>query len=118
MDRKARKSVSFDGWTTPEGFRSDGCTMWPWLRRLLERFIDLDRYTPACVLHDFMRRHLVAERVVTIGEADATMRRHLLALGMWPPLAWGFWLAVLLMRPFFLASRPLPPGGANSGDRV
>lgn len=98
--------IEFEGWRVPPGFRSDGCTFAPdsWFGRDLK---------PACVLHDFLRRH----GVIPVPEADKLFRRHLIALGAPAWLARIYWLVVKLTRPWFSAVRPLPGNWAEYGYR-
>lgn len=88
--------IQFEGWRVPPGFESDGCT--------LARDGHRNRYTPACVLHDFMMRHAI----IPAKEANALLRRHLLALGASRFRAWCYWAGAAMLRPLFTRTLPLP----------
>jgi len=93
--------IIFRGWAVPGGFESDGCTWAP------DRLFGVD-LRPACVWHDWARRHLVHYRRMTVGEADKLFRDYLVQLGAPKWLARVYWFGVKFMRPWFRATRPLP----------
>ena len=93
--------IIFEGWRVPNGFSSDGCTFAP------DTLFGVN-LKPACVLHDFARRHLVHYRALTVSEADALFRRHLKALGAPSWLATLYWFAVKITRPWFQKTQPIP----------
>lgn len=93
--------IEFEGWRVPPGFSSDGCTLSP------DRPFGIN-LRPACILHDFARRHLVHYSQMTISEADAMFRRHLKALGAPSWLATLYWFGVKVIRPWFRATQPVP----------
>lgn len=98
--------VYFAGWVVPPQFWSDGCTF-PGPLALLKWPMRSEKYKPACVMHDFLRRH-ICHYGMKPSEADAIFRRHLKALGASSFLATLYWGAVKLMRPWFTQTHPLP----------
>jgi len=96
-----KKSVSFEGWTTPPDFISDGCSFAPdrWLT--LRGWVKL---TDACILHDFLRIYAL----VTTKEADKILRRHLISIGAPLYLAWIYWVVVKKARRYFNKTYELP----------
>ncbi len=89
--------IEFEGWRVPPGFKCDGCTGVP------DRLFSID-LEPACILHDFMRRHAI----VPAAEADKLFRRHMIALGAPAWLARLFWLVIKVARPWFYYTEPVP----------
>lgn len=75
--------IVFEGYAVPTDFVSDGCTYapdkWPKIK-LTRPFFSWINLTPACVLHDFQRRH-GPDLGISVGEADRRMRRFLKYLG-------------------------------------
>lgn len=108
--------IQHDGWIVPPTFteHSDGCSV-PWLLRPLLGLVYRlmadreERYVKACYWHDWARRHLVHYGVMTVQEADWGMRNYLRELGMPRWLAQAYWLGVKVLRPWFRATRPIPP---------
>jgi hypothetical protein len=88
--------IQFEGWRVPPGFLSDGCT--------LARDGNRNRYTPACVLHDFLRRY----GIVPVYVADDIFRRHLIALGASRCKARAYWVGVRVLSVIFTRTEPLP----------
>lgn len=98
--------IQFDGWRVPDDFISDGCTLARDGRR--------NRYRPACVLHDFLRRHAI----VPASDADEILRRHMLALGASRVLAWVYWLGARVTAKIFPRTQPLPLRWVSFQKRV
>lgn len=90
-------AVSFEGWSVPDDFPSDGCTF------VRERLFGVV-ITPACRLHDFQRRYKIVPR----GKADGILRRHWISLGLSPWAAWPLWAFVRLATGVFKRSYALP----------
>lgn len=100
--------ITFEGWRVPPGFISDGCTCAPDRWPIIDSFFPPRAHwitlTPACVLHDFQRRHAV----VPVKDADARLKRFLIHLGAPHWLASIYWVGDKLLRPLFRATQPLP----------
>ncbi len=99
---KYKRSVTFEGWTTPPDFESDGCTLAPdrwWTFR--RGWVDL---TDACILHDFLRNYAL----VPMREADSRFRRHLISVGAPRYMAWVYWFAVKKTKSIFTKTYMLP----------
>lgn len=93
--------ISFAGWSVPDDFKSDGCTGAP------DSWFGID-LTPACRLHDFLRRHLVWYNIVTVQEADKLLKHHIRALGAPRFLGHFYWLGVKITRNKYKATYPFP----------
>lgn len=98
--------ITFEGWSVPVDFDSDGCTFAPdtWFGVNLK---------PACVMHDFQRKHVVYYGALTVQEADKLFKRHLRALGAPRLLSHLYWLAVKLARSKFSTTKPMPTTAWN-----
>ena len=100
--------VMFDNWIVPAAFQSDGCTIPFGLRTFAKWILDSDKATPACRLHDFLRRHAVWHGL-PVSTADAIFRRALKYYGLKSWQATLYWLFVKLTRPWFSATYKMPP---------
>lgn len=96
--------ITWNGWTVPVGFWSDGCTMAP------DRLFGTNLRT-ACIWHDWARRHLVHYGLMAVSEADREFRLFLIHLGAPKCLAWLYWLGSFLLRPFMSGTQPIPTPG-------
>lgn len=90
----------------PAGFKTDGCTMCGFLKWLLRanRFYDL------CVLHDFMRRHLVHYDLVTVKHADEYFKQQIRKRSSYL-YARIYWIGVRLGRNIYTQTQPFPDDG-------
>lgn len=101
--------ISIDGWKVPPGFRSDGCTCAP------DRLLGVN-LRPACIWHDWARRHLVHHGKMTVQMADARLHRFLVELlsragklnAMTRMIARVYWLVSKVLRSRFHATQPVP----------
>jgi hypothetical protein len=94
-------NIEFEGWRVPTNFVSDGCT----------GVSDgkANKYAPACVLHDFLRRHAIVSKRA----ADAIFYRNLLNLGAGRIRASLYWIGVRITAPFATRTYKLPPEWAE-----
>jgi len=97
MHYTLRNDITVGRWTIPKGFVSDRCTWAP------DRWFGID-LSPACILHDFLRRYAI----VSVREADRELHAQLLALGAPRWLARFYWFAVKVTRPWFRRTQTLP----------
>jgi len=97
MRKRLSQNVTIGRWTIPEGFVSDGCTWAP------DRWFGVD-LSPACLLHDFLRRYAI----VTVREADRELHAQLIELGAPRWLARFYWFVVKITRPWFRRTEALP----------
>lgn len=97
------KEITFEGWTVPKGFLTDGCTCSP------DKPLGYD-IRECCILHDWLRRHVVHYGHITVSEADKVFRRFMKAKGVPSWLATIYWLGVKIMRPFWSRTAPVKPG--------
>lgn len=101
--------ISIDGWKVPPEFRSDGCTCAP------DRLFGVD-LRPACIWHDWARRHLVHHGMMTVKMADARLHRFLVELlsrtgqlnAVTRMIARLYWLVAKVLRSRFRATQTVP----------
>lgn len=97
--------VTFENWTVPAAFMSDGCSV-PFVFRLPARlFLSMQRAQPACRLHDFLSSH-ARWHGMDYPTIDAIFRRHLKSLGLRSWQATIYWGSVKLARPLRRRNAP------------
>lgn len=92
--------ITFEGWSVPDDFDSDGCTFAP------DRWFNVD-LKPACIMHDFQRKYAVYYGE-PVQDVDKRFKRHLRSLGAPRFLGHLFWLVVKLARRWYSTTKPVP----------